>query len=160
MTSTLALADTKYTYDALGRLQSVQVQGGVLNGQQQSFSYDAAGNRLQVQRQLPPNAQPTVITPTSTVLGVMGGATVLTLTVGGASAGGTASVSIDGAYFGTATVANGSVSIHMSGVSLGQHQVSVIYTGDANNEPATYAFAATARDLSWLPAVIDFVLSN
>jgi len=42
--SALAADQTIYTYDALGRLQSVQYQ----NGTTVTYAYDAAGNRTQV----------------------------------------------------------------------------------------------------------------
>lgn len=44
-TSANAQEETKYSYDALGRLTDISTSGGVNSGVATSIKYDAAGNR-------------------------------------------------------------------------------------------------------------------
>ena len=156
--ATAAFAETKYTYDALGRVTNVQVVGGAAHGQYESFSYDAAGNRVQVQKQAP-SVPATTVVPSTTNLILTGGQATLTLAVGNSSTGGTVSVSMDGAFITTATVVNGTVTIQIPDATVGEHKIRVTYSGDANHLPTTFIFDATVRDLSWLPAVLDLILN-
>lgn len=156
--ATAAFAETKYTYDALGRVTNVQVVGGAAHGQYESFSYDAAGNRVQVQKQAP-SVPATSVVPSTTNLILSGGQVQLTLTVGNSSTGGTVSVSMDGVFVATAAVVNGTVTLQIPNASVGNPQIRVTYSGDANNLPTTFIFNAVVRDLSWLPAVLDLILN-
>jgi hypothetical protein len=155
-----ALADTtEYAYDALGRLTSVQIVGGVLDGAAQSFQYDLAGNRLQKQTLEATNPQSTVVVPATPTLNIMGGGSAtLVLIVGDSLATGSISVTIDDVYVGTATVVNGTAEIQFQGAAPGNHNIRAIYTGDANNAPTTSVFVVKVQDLSWLPVILNLIL--
>lgn len=158
--SASASESATFSYDALGRLVKMQVTSGVRSGVEQGYSYDAAGNRTQVQSVGPINAQPTVITPASASVNVMGTTGALRVSLGGTSTTGSVAFYVDGMFMGTAEVIDGQARIILQGAAYGPHTVRATYSGDANHDPSTTTFTVTVRDLSWLPAVIDTLLSN
>jgi YD repeat-containing protein len=159
----IAADTTTFTYDALGRLTDVQIAGGAMNGAQQSYQYDSAGNRLhqQIVAAAGGGAQPTTITPAATTLSFMGaGDVVLTANVGDTSAGGTVTLSFNDVFVGVAPVIDGVVRISFQGIAPGTYTVRAIYTGDASHRPTTSTFTVQVRDLSWLPAVLQLLLAD
>jgi hypothetical protein len=156
----IAIADTAtFTYDALGRLNQVQISGGPMQGAQEIFQYDAAGNRYSHQVTGVPALPPTSLTPDSTNLNVFGaGDVVLSLNVGSGSAGGTVSLSFNDVFVGVAPVIDGVVRISFQGIAPGHYTVRAIYTGDGSHRPVTSTFEVEVRDLSWLPAVLEMLL--
>lgn len=141
-----------YSYDALGRLVTVQAQGGSGNGTVQNFKFDAAGNRqgyqtlIQVSLSMSP-----VANLTST------GAT-LTVDVSNATAGGTVTFSENGTFLGSASVSNGQATVIIAGLSGGTHTITASYSGDAADAPQTTIFTIKVQNLSWLPAVLQLLL--
>jgi hypothetical protein len=40
------------------------------------------------------------------------------------------------------------------------HTITATYSGDANNAPTTHTFTIKVQNLSWLPAVLEILLSD
>jgi len=156
-----AAETTTYTYDALGRLSSAQVTGGARNGVQQAFQYDPAGNRTGLQTLGPANPNPTTLVPSSTTVASMGpGGGYLTLGTGGTAAGGTVSFSIDGVFLESVDLASGQARVRVHGYPPGTYTVTATYSGDATHDPKTTTFTITIKDMSWLPAMLELMLSD
>ena len=150
---------TTYTYNALGRLTNMSVSSGVANGVQQAFSYDGSGNVKSQQTLGPLNPRPVTITPTSAV-GLTGTAATLSVALSGASPGGTVSFRLGEQYVGSAVISSGRASIRVTGLTPGTYTVTVTYAGDASNDPKTFTYTTTVRDISWLPAILNLLLQN
>ena len=72
----------------------------------------------------------------------------------------TVTFSENGAFLGSAPVYDGQASIVLEGFSLGAHTITVSYSGDSANAPYTYTFTIKVQDLSWLPGVLQILLSD
>jgi YD repeat-containing protein len=151
--STEAFADTaNYTYDALGRLKVEQFSSGTSNGIVRTYAYDAAGNRTQ--------SGSILITAPKTVSNATSAGAEITLKVTG-SATGKYTFSENGAYLGEAYVTGGVASVFLQGFPLGTHTILASYSED-NGATTLYSFIFTLKvqNLSWLPAVLELLLSN
>jgi Bacterial Ig-like domain (group 3) len=150
---------TTYTYDALGRLKRMQVSGGVLNGVQESYDYDLAGNRLLRQTLPATSSHPTNVATPAGAANLVGQVTTLIVNVNGTGPSGTVSVYVDGIYVGSVEVVNGQARIRAPGIAPGAHSITATYSGDASNDPSSSTFAVQVRDISWLPALIESILN-
>jgi len=148
-----------YTYDALGRVTNMSTSGGVSSGVQQSFSYDAGGNVKGQQTYGPLTPRTVVVSPASTTVGEMGANALIAVTLSGASPGGSVSFIVDDRYLGTAVINNGRASIRVTGLPPGTYTVTATYAGDTSNDPAKLTFTVRVRDISWLPSVLQLLLS-
>jgi hypothetical protein len=151
--------ETRYTYDVLGRLTAATIDTGPLHGQQQSFAYDAAGNRTAALGLAPESPQTSVV-PAPPFVSLVGGNGSLVIAVGDSSAGGSVFVSIDGVPVAVQFVVSGSVSIGLTGAAFGDHAVAVTYTGDPSHLGGSYSFNVKFGNLDWLPSVLDLALQN
>jgi hypothetical protein len=150
-----------FTYDALGRLKSVQTSGGPGNGVQRSYQYDDAGNRVQFQITGGASGSPVSISPTSSVVNLVASGGVLAVNLGGSGTpGGMVTFTENGAFLGSAYVFDNQASIFLEGLPRGLHTITASYSGDGANPPYSYTFTIRVQDLSWLPAVMDLLFSN
>lgn len=149
--------ETIYSYDALGRLKSMQVSGGAVSGAQESYDYDVAGNRNYRQTFGPANARPTSVAPPSATVTAAGANANFIINVSGSSPAGSVSIFVDGIFVGSARVSSGQARLQVAGVSNGAHTVTATYSGDAANDPSTSTFSVQVKDISWLPAVLELL---
>jgi hypothetical protein len=154
-----AAQTVSYTYDALGRLTQVQILGGPGSGTTQTFQYDLAGNRLQ-QSVTAPGQTPTSLSVASPSVNVSSAGVTLTVNVSGSGAGGTVTFTENGVFLGRASVTNGQATIILQSFPAGAHSITATYSGDGTYQPKISTFSVTVRDLRWLPAVLQLLLSN
>lgn len=152
-----ATQQVTYQYDALGRLTEVKVLSGPGSGVVESYQYDAAGNRLQ--RQVAASGQGQAMTTADSVVNVTDAGTVLTASVGD-SADGTVTFTENGVFLGMAAVSNGQASITVENFPTGQHSIQATYSGDKAHAPQETMFNITVQNMSWLPAVLEMLLSD
>jgi len=148
-----------YSYDELGRLTEVQIQSGPGSGVKQTYSYDAAGNRLQ-QQVTAPGQSPVVITAPNPNVNITSAGAVLTVNVTGSSPGGTVTFTENGVFLGTASVVGGAASITVEGLSNGTHSILATYSGDGTHAPQATTLSIKVQNLLWLPAVLQLLLSD
>ena len=162
ISSIAAAADTTtYTYNALGRLTQVQIAGGPANGTQISYQYDASGNRTQYIVSGSTSSGTLAISPFGSTTNQTSTGVVLGVHVSGQNAPtGTVTFTENGTFLGSTTVQNADASIILEGFALGTHTITVSYSGDVYNAPYSYTFTIKVRNLSWLPAVLEILLSN
>jgi hypothetical protein len=151
---------TSYTYDALGRLKNVQISGGPANGTQISTQYDAAGNRTQYVVSGSTSSGGITIAPFGPSANQTSTGVVLGVHVSGQNATGTVTFTENGTFLGSTTVQSGDASIILEGFSVGTHTITVSYSGDVYNAPYSYTFTIKVQNLSWLPAVLEILLSD
>lgn len=152
-----AATTTTYTYDARGRLSNVQVSDGA----QRAYAFDQAGNRTQVQ--VSGNAGNGVVTlqPTGAVANATAAGVELAIDITGAGPlTGTVTFTENGVFIGSTNVVDGQASIFLIGFALGDHTITATYSGDASNAPQTFTFTIKVQNLSWLPAVLQILLSD
>lgn len=142
-----------YTYDALGRLEKSQTQGGPGNGTTQVFKFDAAGNRTQYQALIE-----VALSMNSPTVNLTATGANITVNVSNASAGGTVTFSENGTVLGSASVANGEASVIIQGLAKGAQTITASYSGDGSDTPQTTTFTINVQNLSWLPAVLQLLL--
>jgi YD repeat-containing protein len=160
--ATLAVADqtTKYAYDALGRLRYVQVTGGPTTGTAE-YRYDASGNRTRYIVSGSTSSGTLSITPFgSNLLETSIGLTLGVHVAGFPPANGVVTFKEGTTTLGYAAVNGGDASVILEGFALGTHTITAEYSGDSFNKPYSYTFTITVRNLDWLPAVIELLLSN
>jgi hypothetical protein len=152
---------TSFTYDALGRLISADVTAGPRTGSQTSFQYDPAGNRTRIQTVGPTPTNPTTVTPVSASVNVMGASGgMLSVSTGTTSAGGTIAFSVNGTFVEVVDVLSGVAHVNLHGFAPGTYTVTADYSGDSSHGAKTATFTITIRDLSWLPSVLELLMSN
>jgi YD repeat-containing protein len=165
---------TEYVYDALGKRASV-TKGGVPKyefytstgmllaeytptNSDQLVEYIYLGNNRIAQTVS--NSRP--ITPMSiqsgTILVNTSFGATLTVSVGGASPSGSVSFFENGVLLGSANVTGGLASINLEGVTLGNHEVTAVYSGDGANSSNTVTLQLRFVNLDWLPAVLELLL--
>lgn len=149
----------KYTYDALGRLTDTQITSGPGVGVVQNYQYDAAGNRLGETAAAPGQTAVVLSVPRPTAIVTSTGIT-LTVNVSGSSPGGTVTFTENGVFLGTGTVSGGQASIQLEGLPQGAHSIRATYSGDGAYAPKVSTFNINVRDLRWLPAVLEIILSD
>ena len=66
----------------------------------------------------------------------------------------------NGVFLGSAYTFDNRASIFLEGLSIGTHTITVTYSGDGSNEPYSQTITIRVQNLSWLPAVLDLLLSN
>lgn len=146
---------TAYSYDALGRVTSVQVAGGPSDGKQQIYRYDAAGNRTQLVI-----GDVFAFDRSSNVANIVSGGAVIEVSVRGSGAlTGTVTFTENGIFLGSTQIFDNTASIFLQGLSLGVHTITVSYSGDDINPPYSRMFTIRVQNLSWLPAVMDLILN-
>ncbi len=150
--ATFAAESVSYTYDALGRLTKLQVAGGPKHGVQRSYVYDAANNRL--------GSGAITIAPPSSVSNVTSAGAVIGISVQGASSTGLVTFTENGTFLGSAYVQGGQASIVLEGFGLGTHTITASFSGDGINAPFSQVFTVKVQNLSWLPAVLQLLLSD
>lgn len=158
--SSYAADTTTFTYDALGRLVQSQVSGGARHGVQQNYQYDPATNLTYRNILGPANPRPAPVTAPTTTVSSMGGNGALVVNVGGTSPTGTVTFTIDGMFVAIGQVLNGQARASVVGLQPGSYTVTATYSGDGNNDPTTSTFVVQVRDLSWLPAILDLILTD
>jgi YD repeat-containing protein len=156
---THAAQTVTYVYDALGRLTDVQILGGPGAGVTQNYQYDAAGNRSQETVSAPGQTTISLSVPNTTALVTSAGIT-LTVNVSGSAPGGTVTFTENGVFLGIANVTGGQASISLEGMSNGSHPIRATYSGDGTHAPKIETFNISVRDIRWLPAVLEMLLSD
>jgi len=154
-----AAQTVSYGYDALGRLTQVNILAGAGTGIIQNYQYDLAGNRLQ-QTVTAPGQTPTSLSAASTNVNVTGSGVSLGVNVSGTGTGGTVTFTENGAFIGIASVSGGQATISLDNFPTGSHSITATYSGDGTHQPQVSTFIITVRDLRWLPAVLQLLLSN
>jgi Bacterial Ig-like domain (group 3) len=162
VSSVASAADTtSYSYDALGRLKKLEYTGGPANGAQIQYLYDAAGNRTQYIVSGSTSSGGLTIAPFGSRANQTSTGVVLGVHVSGSSSpGGTVVFTENGTFLGSTVVQSGDASIILEGFAVGTHAITVSYAGDANNPPYSYSFTIKVQNLSWLPAVLELLLSD
>lgn len=156
-----AAESVTYTYDVFGRLTNAQVSGGPGNGVQRTFSYDATNNRTQVQVSGSSSSGSVTITPLGGVANATSAGVSIGVHITGATpATGMVTFTENGVFLGSAFVYDGQASVFLEGLSLGTHTITASYSGDGANAPYSYTFTIKVQNLSWLPAVLEILLSN
>lgn len=148
-----------YVYDALGRLTEVQILGGPGSGVTQAYQYDPAGNRLQYQVTAP-GQSPVSITMPNAVANVTSTGITFTVNVAGSAPGGTVTFTENGVFLGIASVVGGQASITLEGFPTGSHLIRATYSGDGTHAPQVDTFTIRVQNLTWLPAVLQLLLSD
>lgn len=150
---------TTYQYDALGRLRRVQYSGGPADGKQLEYRYDASGNRHSVVSGAVGSGN-LVLTPKRTVATATTAGVTLGVTVTGQDLNGIVYFYENGTLLGSTAVYGGEAVIVLEGFAVGTHTITVTYSGDLYNDPYTFTFTLKVNNLSWLPAVLEILLSN
>lgn len=145
-----------YTYDSLGRLKTTRTAGGPSDGSQRVYAYDPTGNRasLVVGPGVTISAHGTVAVQTST------GVTLTVNITGSPAPTGTVTFTENGDFLGSASVSGGAASVILEGYALGTHTITASYSGDSGNAPYSFTFTIKVANLSWLPAVLQILLSD
>ena len=152
---------TTYTYNALGRFTKVQISGGPGSGAQVNYQYDAAGNRQQYVVSGSSGSGSITISAFGNSANQTATGVVLAVHVSGATAPtGMVTFSENGTVLGAVFVYDGQASIILEGFALGTHTITATYAGDSANAPYTHTFTIKVRNLNWLPAVLEILLSN
>ena len=154
-----AAQTVSYAYDALGRLTQVNVLAGAGSGIVQNYQYDPAGNRLQ-QTVIAPGQTPITVSAASNNINVTGNGVSLGVNLTGTGTGGTVTFTENGAFIGIAYVMGGQAGISLDAFPAGSHTITVTYSGDGTHAPQVSTFSIVVRDLRWLPAVLELLLSN
>lgn len=151
--STTASAEVAtFAYDALGRLRVEQYVGGPANGIIRTYTYDAAGNRTRT-------GTLTVTLPRVVSNATSAGAE-LRIKVSGSPTG-MFTFSENGTFLGSAYVSNGAASVFLEGFPLGTHTITATYSEDGGVTPLfAFTFTLKVQNLSWLPAVLELLLSE
>ena len=138
---TSTLGDAVYHYDVQGRLiAETTPAGGLLR------EYVYLGDTPVA---LLVNRPETTTTPTAAaVSGSLGRPVSLTVNVSGTSPTGTVTFREGSTVLGMATVSNGTASLVLSNLSIGQHTITATYSGDANNAPSTTNIQVTIHNLA------------
>lgn len=154
-----AAQSVAYAYDALGRLTEVHIVDGPGSGVTQIYQYDAAGNREQQTVTAPGQSAVSLSVPKPVALVTSAGIT-LTVSVSGSVPGGTVTFTENGTFLGIASVVDGQASIHLEGLPTGLHSIRATYSGDGTYAPKVDTFNISVRDIRWLPAVLELLLSD
>ena len=155
----IAAQSVTYTYDALGRLTDTQILSGPGTGVAQHYQYDAAGNRLLETAAAPGQAAVVLSVPKATAIVTSAGIT-LTVNVSGSTPTGSVTFTENGNFLGIAYVTGGQAILQLEGLSQGAHSIRATYSGDGTYAPKVDTFTIQVRDLRWLPAVLDILLSD
>lgn len=150
-----------YTYDALGRLKSTQIQGvGPQGNVATTYSYDAAGNRNNYTVSGAVADTSVTLSMSNSVVNVTSAGAGIMLNVSDPSAGGTVTFSENGVFLGSTWVTSGQAGVILQGLPNGTHTITATYSGDGTHAPQTTTFTIRIQDIRWLPAVLDLLLSN
>jgi YD repeat-containing protein len=150
-----------YTYDVFGRLTQVQIAGGPGNGVQRTFEYDATDNRTHIQVSGSSSSGSVTIAAQGGVANATSAGVAIGVNISGATPPtGMVTFTENGVFLGSAFVYDGQASVFLEGFSVGIHTILASYSGDAANAPYSYTFTIKVQNLSWLPAVLQLLLSN
>jgi hypothetical protein len=150
-----------YTYDVHGRLTHVQASGGPANNVTRAYQYDATDNRTS----LVVSGSSSSGTVTITAQGATANTTSVGVSLGVNISGSPAPTGMvtfteNGIFLGSAFVYDGQASVLLEGFALGTHTIVAAYSGDGSNAPTTHTFTIKVQNLSWLPAVLEILLSD
>jgi hypothetical protein len=150
-----------YTYDVHGRLTHVQAVGGPANNVTRAYQYDATDNRTS----LVVSGSSSNGTVTITAQGARANVTSVGVSIGVSISGSPAPTGMvtfteNSVFLGSAFVYDGQASVLLEGFAVGTHTIVAAYSGDGANAPTTHTFTIKVQNLSWLPAVLEILLSN
>jgi hypothetical protein len=150
-----------YTYDARGHLTNVQVSGGPASGVQRIYVYDGADNRTQIQVSGPWGNGTVSLSALGSVANANSNGVAIGVNISCATQPtGTVTFTENGLFLGSASASGGEASVILEGFALGTHRITASYSGDSANAPYSFAFTIKVQNLSWLPAVLELLLSN
>jgi YD repeat-containing protein len=150
-----------YTYDVFGRLTSVQISGGPANGVERSVAYDATDNRTQVQVSGSSSSGSVTITAQGGVANATSAGVAIGVNISGSPPPtGTVTFTEGGVFLGSAFVYDGQASVFLEGFGLGVHTIIASYSGDGANAPHSFTFTIKVQNITWLPAVLEILLSD
>jgi hypothetical protein len=158
--SAFAAETTTYIYDVFGRLTQLSASGGPANGVTRTYQYDAADNRTQFQISGASGGGTVNITPQGAVANQTSVGVVIGVNISGTSPSGMVTFTENGVFLGSAFVYDGQASVLLEGFALGAHTIVATYSGDGANAPTTHTFTIKIQNLSWLPAVLEIILSD
>jgi hypothetical protein len=128
---------------------------------QRNYSYDATDNRTFVQVSGAADIGSVTITAEGAVASQTSVGVVIGIRISGTSAPtGTVTFSENGVFLGSAFISSGQASVILEGFALGNHTITASYSGDGANAPSSFSFTIKVQNLSWLPAVLQILLSN
>jgi hypothetical protein len=150
-----------YTYDTLGRLKTVQTTGGPQDGVLRTYSYDAAGNRTLLQVSGSTGSGSVTITAQGAVANETSIGVTIGVNISGSPAPtGTVTFTENGLFLGSSSVSSGQATVILDGFSVGTHTITASYSGDNTHAPYSFTFTINVRNLNWLPAVLEILLSK
>ncbi len=148
-----------YTYDALGRLKTTQIQGvGPQGNVATSYQYDAAGNRTTYTVSNALADTPVTLSMSNSVVNVTSAGAGIIVNVSDSTATGTLTLTENGVFLGSTWVASGQAGIILQGLPNGVHTITATYSGDGSHGAKTTTFTIKIQDIRWLPAVLDLLL--
>lgn len=156
-----ATETTTYTYNGIGRVTGVSINRGPGNGANVTYEYDNAGNRTRYLVTGSSSGGSITISPFGATANTTSTGVVLGVHISGSPAPtGTVTFTENGTFLGSAFVYDGQASVILEGFSLGNHTVTATYSGDGSNAPSSHTFTIKVQNLSWLPAVLEILLSD
>jgi hypothetical protein len=157
----LSAETVNYSYDVFGRLKTVRISGGPANGVERAVKYDASDNRVGLLVSGSWSSDTVTVTPLGGVANTTSAGVVLGVNINGpAFFGGTVTFAENGTFLGSAPIQNGQASLLLEGFSLGSHTITATYSGDGDNPSQVFTFTIKVQNLSWLPAVLEIILSD
>lgn len=154
---------TTYKYNARGQLREVVVNRGTANQISVTYDHDATANRLLFTVGASGSVSngtvtisPVGLVANQTAYGVSLGVTI----AGSGSPSGMVTFSKNGVFLGSMFVASGQASILLEDFPLGVHTITANYAGDATHAASSLEFTVRIQNLSWLPGVLELLLSE
>ena len=150
-----------YTYDVHGRLTQVQAVGGPANNVVRSYQYDATDNRTLLIVSGSSAGGTVTISAQGAVANATNAGVVIGVNISGSPPPtGMVTFTENGLFLGSAFIYDGQATVLLEGFAHGTHTIVATYSGDGANAPATHAFTIKVQSLSWLPAVLEILLSD
>lgn len=146
--------DTVYHYDRQGRLIAESTASGFVAKQ-----YLYLGDMLVA---IINESTPTKTTPGQpSYTGRSGDGVTVTVNIAGSAPTGTVTFREGNETLGSAPIVNGSASVTLTNLSVGQHTITAEYSGDSNNASSSTSFQIDVQPgLTWLPAILQLLLEQ